>query len=507
MVCAGLTFLLTGSLAARGIDVPNPEWRTGPIRYLITKDEAKVFKNLKTEAERRKFIQLFWARRDGTQETPLNEFRDQFWRRVQGANDLFNSTARDGWITDRGKIYILLGPPNDIISEEVARSHRGIIMWVYRSTWAKELGPNVVIAFARDTTGEFRISTAPSTDADVFRGLAPNTPVHLLGPSGVAASQAQRSLTGIGNTDPYLVAQGMSSSLTELSLLADLGRLQQTEHLILNEFVTAQALFGELSVIASADHYKANNDTTYAAITVFVKSKSLQYADIGGIQAPRVSVYARLTDPTTGDLLVTFEGEKDFVPSPDNASAGVNDYLLFQAGAGIPPRTYRAKITVHDRVAEKIGTYELDLQVPDFTGRKLTLSSVTLAERLEPLARQAPSNLKTPYTFGSLKVFPKPGMAFALEQEFGFYFQAYNARLDAQTGKPLLDLRYRFFRKEGDKAELLGNPLEISGQTEASQGFSFPLQGWEIGLYRLEVQVTDRLSGQHASRTVDFLVR
>ena len=486
--------------------MPAPEWRQGPTRYLLTRDEDRAYKGLKTDAERRRFIETFWKRRDPTPETPHNEFRDDFWRRVQAANDLFNDTAREGWITDRGKIYILLGPPDDMLNEQVARSHRGIILWMYRTTWAKDIGPNVVIAFARDVTGEFRISTSPSTDADVFRGLAPNTPAHLMGPAG--AAEARAAALNAGRTDPYLVAQGVPSGLSQLSLLADLGRLQQAEHLVLSEYVSAQALFGEVPIIASSEYYKANDGSTYTAITVFVRTRSLQYQDLGGIQIPHVGVYARLEDPETGDLRISFEAEDAFVPSPDNGRAGINDYLLFQAGAGMPPGRYRTRVTVHDRVAQRVGRYVLDIEVPDYRGGDLTLSSVALAERLEPAEGDPSPELKRPYVFGSLRVIPKPGIAYAQDQKFAFYYQAYHAETDSESGRPLLDVQYRFARREADGALVpWGRAIELPSQMQAAQGFAFPLADWPIGSYRLTVHVTDRLTGRTAERSADFVVR
>ena len=491
--------------AARGMDSPVPEWREGPARYLLTRHEAKIYKTLKTREERGAFIRQFWARRDPTPETVYNEFRDEFWKRVSQANGLFTFTAKDGWITDRGKLYILLGAPNDIISEEMARSHRGIILWIYRTVWAREIGPNFVVAFARDTSGEFRISTAPSTDADVFRGLAPNTPAHLMGAQGVG----QMLGVGIGNADPYLVAQGVPTGATELSLLADLGRLQQTEHLLLNEFVSAQALFGDLPVIASVDYYRADNGTTYTAISVSARSRSLQFRDVAGMQGPDVAVYARLLDPATGEVKHSFEGDHDFVPSPENAKAGVHDYLIFQAGAGIAPGEYKTEITFHDKVAQKIGRYTLDMEVPDFSGPDLMLSSVTLAEVLEPYSGAAPDpTRKKPFVFGNLTVVPKSGNAFAKDQAFAFYYQVYHARTDSETGHPLLDVKYLFEKTDEDrKFRPFGNPLVMPEQHQAANGFSFPLADWPIGHYRLTVQVTDRLDGGTTERSIEFLVR
>jgi hypothetical protein len=115
---------------------------------------------------------------------------------------------------------------------------------------------------------------------------------------------------------------------------------------------------------------------------------------------------------------------------------------------------------------------------------------------------------KKPYIFGSLEVIPKPGIGYAKDQDFAFYFQVYNARHDAQTGRPLLDVRYQFLAKQDDGSfQVLGEPLELTGQDQAAQGTSFPLAAWPVGSYRLTVRVTDRLSGQSAERNADFLVR
>lgn len=505
-LCLALCWAMgSGLLCATGMDVPVPEWREGPVRYLLTKAEDRVFKKLTTRQERRLFIEQFWKRRDHEPGTLTNSFRDEFWSRVRRANGLFRDQPHEGWISDRGKIYVLLGPPHEIISDEVARSHRGIILWIYRSTWVEILGPNVVIAFAKDVTGSFRLSTSPTTDADVFKGLPlPNTPAHLAGSEGF---QRRLALQGIG-TDPLLVAQGVASGMSELSMLADLGMLQQTEHLILNELVTAQALFGAVPIIASSAYYKADDGTTFTAVSVFLRSKSLQFRSVGGVQLPDVAVYARLEDPESGELRYSFEGDNDFVPAPDNATAGVNDYLLYQAGAGLEPGDYKVQITVHDRVAAKTGTYLIDVTVPDFYGEDLALSSITLAERLTPRDEAPNLEKKIPYVFGRMEVIPKPGIGYAKDQDFAFYFQVYNAHKDEQTGRPLLEFRYQFLVKndEGDYHPV-GQPLELVDQTSAAQGTSFPLADWPIGSYRLEVRAEDRLSGQTVARSVDFLVR
>ena len=94
------------------LDEPTPEWREGPVRYILKKREDEKYRALKTLPERQAFIEKFWLELDPTPGTPFNEKRAEFWKRVNLAQVLFQDSVKPGWETDRGKIYILLGPPN-----------------------------------------------------------------------------------------------------------------------------------------------------------------------------------------------------------------------------------------------------------------------------------------------------------------------------------------------------------------------------------------------------------
>ncbi len=80
------------------------------VRYIITGDEKKAFLALPS-SERPRFIEEFWKRRDPSPETEVNEYRDEYYRRVEAAKHLFTEGGTSGWLQDRGRVYILLGPP------------------------------------------------------------------------------------------------------------------------------------------------------------------------------------------------------------------------------------------------------------------------------------------------------------------------------------------------------------------------------------------------------------
>jgi GWxTD domain-containing protein len=81
------------------------------VRYIITKEEENLF--LETpDSEKDKFKQEFWKRRDPDPFTEKNEFKVEYFNRIEKANELFRNEGTPGWLTDRGRIFILFGPPS-----------------------------------------------------------------------------------------------------------------------------------------------------------------------------------------------------------------------------------------------------------------------------------------------------------------------------------------------------------------------------------------------------------
>jgi len=97
----------------RQLDPVNAEFLS-KVRYIITKEERKIFLELPDE-EKEKFKEEFWERRDPEPETEENEFKIEYFNRIERANELFHGEGKQGWLTDRGRIFMLFGPPTDRI--------------------------------------------------------------------------------------------------------------------------------------------------------------------------------------------------------------------------------------------------------------------------------------------------------------------------------------------------------------------------------------------------------
>jgi len=136
---------------------PYTKWLTEDVAYIITDRERAAFKSLTTDEERELFIEQFWLQRDPTPGTVENEFKEEHYRRIAYANEHYASSV-PGWKTDRGRIYIIYGPADEIESQphSDASTYRSE-QWRYR--FIEGVGTNVVIEFVDSTgSGEYRMT-------------------------------------------------------------------------------------------------------------------------------------------------------------------------------------------------------------------------------------------------------------------------------------------------------------------------------------------------------------
>ena len=92
------------------------QWGDTAVGYLMTKQEKTDWAAVKTDAEAKAFVDVFWARRDPTPETPPNELREQIEARIAEADKRYGGGGTPGSISDHGLVYTLFGDPTQIAS-------------------------------------------------------------------------------------------------------------------------------------------------------------------------------------------------------------------------------------------------------------------------------------------------------------------------------------------------------------------------------------------------------
>ena len=133
------------------LDPDNKDW-LDRVRYIITREEQRTFLDL-PESERDPFKEEFWKRRDPDPDTEENEFKLEYYNRIEQADHLFASEGKSGWLTDRGRIYILFGPPMDRITNPMGYDSQSRCqeVWYYG---------NFPVVFVDSTcTGTYRLVT------------------------------------------------------------------------------------------------------------------------------------------------------------------------------------------------------------------------------------------------------------------------------------------------------------------------------------------------------------
>ncbi len=145
---------------------PYRKWLNEDVAYIIADEERQAFLRLQTDDEREQFIEQFWLRRDPTPGSVENEYKEEHYRRIAYANEHFASGI-PGWKTDRGRIYIQYGPPDEIDDHSAAAPPEiPFQRWRYRHL--QGIGDNITVEF-RDPTrsGEYYLITDPAGQADL----------------------------------------------------------------------------------------------------------------------------------------------------------------------------------------------------------------------------------------------------------------------------------------------------------------------------------------------------
>ncbi len=149
----------------QGFATPYRKWLDEDVAYIISDGEKKQFNELTTDAAREQFVQQFWAMRDPTPGTEENEFKEEHYRRIGYANEHFAATV-PGWRTDRGRIYIQYGPPNEIDAHSGKDVPLPFEQWRYR--FIDGVGQNIIMEFVdKNRDGTYSMTMDPAGETAI----------------------------------------------------------------------------------------------------------------------------------------------------------------------------------------------------------------------------------------------------------------------------------------------------------------------------------------------------
>ena len=490
------------------------KWLSEDVAYIITDEERKAYKKLATDEEREQFIEAFWRRRDPDPDTEANEYLEEHYERVAYANQHFASGI-PGWKSDRGRIYIMYGPPHERETHPMGGQydrpsyHGGgstttypFEVWFYRHL--PGIGSGIEIEFVDPTgTGEYRIARNPD-EKDAMLNI-PGAGLTLMEQLGLA-SKADR-VGGMGAFG-YRGQGGRSSDspFDRLILYTDLQKPPQVNSVLEQSLLATVGSGAEdtstLDVSTQVSFYRASDDRVMTALTVQTDNDGLTFRDVGGVQEARVSIYGRVTS-VTSRRITSFEDPVVTHATVDELTSKRDQKSAYQRVLPLAPGVYKVDLLVRDVNSGAQQIKSIGFEVPKFAPEKLAASSLVLAVKLQALNDQLPGM----FSIGPYKVLPNVAGVYKRGQDVGIYMQIYNAGIDQTTLRPSVDVEYVLTK---DGKELFKQAEDWRGLSDGGQRLTLarllPTQNLAPGEYEVGVRVRDKVSGQSLSPSSKFTV-
>jgi GWxTD domain-containing protein len=499
------------------LDSQYKKWLNEDVIYIITPEERSAFVHLSTNEEREQFIEQFWQRRNPSPDSAENTFKEEHYRRIAYTNEHFASGI-PGWKSDRGRIYIMWGPPDEIESHPSGGSYDRPASegggttstfpfedWRYR--YLEGIGEDVNIEFVDPTmTGEFRLTMDPSEkDALTY---VPGAGLTQMESMGLASKTGRFSNTdGTHSAAPLGMRPEKDSEFSRLELNAKIQQAPPIKFKDLEAVVTSRVVKDQVKFDYRFDFLRITSDTVLVPITVQIPTRQLSFAEKDGVDSATVNLFARITT-LSGRPVQTFEDTVHRDVPAALLQQSLSTSSIYQKAVPLRPGLYRLDIVLKDVNSNNVGVVNTRLAVPRFEDDKLSTSTLILADQIQRVS--AKDIGLGQFVLGDLKVRPKMDAAFLPTDMMGVFLQVYNLKVDDKTHKADVSVQFRVLKEKGTeplkKFDLAQDQIPEHGEEMTLQNV-VTLGSFGPGKYKLEVAITDNLAKQTITPTSEFTVK
>ncbi|MGB0009063.1 MAG: GWxTD domain-containing protein [Candidatus Sulfotelmatobacter sp.] len=500
------------------------KWLNEDVVWIITDQERAAFKQLSNDEERDNFIEAFWQRRDPTPDTEENEYKEEHYRRIAYANEHF-AAGIPGWKTDRGRIYIMYGPADEVDSHPSGGSYERPMEegggetstfpfedWRYR--YLEGIGQEVIIEFVDSCMcGDYHM-TLDRSEKDALK-YTPNAGLTLYEQMGMSSKADRFNGGGL----EQLGAGPMSSDLQtkEFDRLEQYSKLQAPPPIKfkdLEEIVNTKLITNLMPFDVRSDFVKVTGDTVLVPITIQVKYRDITFANKDGVQRGTVNIFGRVTT-LTGRVVQTFEDTAQVdVPAELLPRTAENSSVYWKA-LPLRPGRYKIEVAVKDVNGDRKGLWSRGIVVPEYSDDKLSTSSLIVADQMEAVPTKDVSTGS--FVIGVTKVRPRVAPADGKpalfkrdrDQKVNFWMQVYNLGVDEKTHKPSATFEFDIVNvatnkpvvQKTESTEQMGN---VGDQVTLEK--SIASANLQPGVYRIEIKVNDNISKQTVDPSATFAV-
>lgn len=497
------------------------KWLDEDVRWIITDEERAAFKQLSNDEERDQFIEQFWLRRDPTPDTVENEYKEEHYRRIAYANEHF-AAGIPGWKTDRGRIYVMYGKPDEIEAhpsggmyerpmEEGGGSTSTYPFEVWRYRYLEGVGQEVMIEFVDTCMCNDYHMTIDRSEKDALL-MVPGAGLTLYEQMGLA-SKTQRFNGGLERLGVGPFNQDLTSKqFDRLELYSKLMRPPEVKFKDLEEVVSHKISVNLLPFDVRADFIRVTSDTVLVPVTLSIKNRDITFVNKDGVQRGTVNIFGRVTT-LTGRISQTFEDTVSVDQPAELLPKILDNASVYWKALPLRPGRYRMDIVLKDVNGDRVGTWSKGLIVPEFSEDKLASSTLILADVMEKVPSKNVGSGN--FVIGDTKVRPRVEPAdgkpasFKRAQKVNFWMQVYNLAVNEQTKRPDATIEYELVNLANNKkvvhavetTQQLGNVGE-----QITLEKSLALNSLEPGMYRITIKVADNVSKQNIAPSARFMV-
>lgn len=460
----GLCLASPGAARAQKLDKEDKAFLDN-VRPILLSEEEKTFRGLKQKADRTEFQKIFWARRDPDLGTPQNEYQLEYQAAKAEVDRQIRIPGRDGSDTDCGRVYILLGKPDEV-QKDSAGERPGLRQpetWTYRDRPGQTFqGGKALISFDEECR-------APLGMADQLKRVAEARIVH-------------------PNID-YRVKDG------RLTKLADL----------LPKPSPAQALLKDprqdFPVSAQVSYLKVQDGGTALLGLVGGDASGLTVTEAGGKKVAKVVVAAQA---------VAEDGKvAAFAEEPRTAEVADDGSFVASFRMGLKPGKYTLKAGALDEKTGKGSLATTPVEVPDLNTGTLSMASLMIVQGVDELPENAPENSQDPYgafLLGRVRLVPYFGGALSTKDTPSFFYQFYDLKLDPLTGK-YSGLASLSVLKDGKTVVAKAPDAPFEQAVGGTMVGPVPLEKYDPGRYVVQLKVTDKVAGIEKVQEVPFEIK
>lgn len=499
-----VTFLLLCTLASSAFAALSKEYADfakGPVDLLLTKAERKAWSSIRNDADAKKFIDLFWARRDPTPGTPANEFRDGVHQRIELADGRFHTAKLAGSLTDRGKTFILLGSPT---SQRRGGNPAG-------GTVQSPTGAMPTAPIAGNSLQEYGSREMWIYEQAKMPNLNIGQPIAEVGfldqyssnewkRERVAGTEYARLFEHVANSFITQPALTEVPTFTAAPVAAPVAPVVVEQPQSLTAFKTDALRVA----VEQARKAKTSSETLYVTYGEFITGEGTHFVP--------VQLYATKASGLAADTPVTFFGQLEkaeggdviLFEEPATLTAS-GDAVVYGKSLTLAPGSYQGTFGLA-RDGQPVAIVSTPVTVQGLTKEGPSISQLILSSNVYPMTEaQAPTD---PYAFGGLKVVPKGDGAFRKSEELWYFVETRNPGIDPATSLPNMTIKVTIEgkTKEGRNVRMAGaaeqaQAIEIKGVTgHYGLGQAIPLETFKPGNYTFTLQVKDKV----LDKTYDF---